>query len=189
MAKTKKKAIEVVAPPCPAGYGPREFAMFVTDMTAADALDPKLPVKDRELLRRQGRLFSAAFAELMELLTKGYPDSVCEFRGRKLLQALGSACFIGSERAESPIKDWLKAARATEGRKKNSRDWHDIVDLLAAKAWRKRPEYPKYRPYTIAAEIKDEVNAALIKNKLREVKERTIGDYLSKYEASIRSFG
>ena len=73
----------------PEDYGLREFVTFINDMTAVDALDRKLPAKWHHLLRRQGTLFSAAVAELIELLTKGYPDSVRVFRERKALAGVG----------------------------------------------------------------------------------------------------
>ena len=184
--------------PMPANYGPREFVMFVTNMVgvnaldpklpAKDALDPKLPAKERELLHRQGVLLSTAFAELEKALTEGQPDHAREHRMFKLWQALGAACFIGSNCAKGPVNDWMMAARATEGRKKKLREWRrkwqDDVERLAAIIWRNAPGYPSrdsFHPWKIAAKIKRE-------NKI-DVSEYTIGRHLSKNWKRVKDLG
>ena len=113
--------------PMPIDYGLREF---VIDVTNANASDAKLTKEERELLRRQGAMFSTAVAELIETLTKGQPDYVQEYRQHKLWEALGSACVIASNRARSFIDERIRAALA------NIRDWaKPLGDLDAARAW------------------------------------------------------
>jgi hypothetical protein len=176
----------------PTNYGLREF---VSDMVKlANASDEKLKPEERKRLRRYGEIFLAVVADVEKILANKdhQSDHVRKIRLENKLWQFGGLIFeIASYRGgrSIAINDRIRAAIASKGRKKQSRDWHDIVDPLAAKAWRNGPNYPEYHPHTIAASIKDEVNIALIKNKLDEVQEGTIGGYLSKYRDRIRSFG
>jgi hypothetical protein len=167
---------------------------FVSDMVKlTNASDEELKPEERERLRKYGELLPAVVADLEKIITKkDQSDHVLKSRLENKLWQFGGLIFeIASYRGgrSVAIQNRIRAAIASKGRKKQSRDWHDIADPLAAKAWRGSSDYPAYHPHKLAASIKDEVNIALIKNKLDEVREGTIGGYLSKYRDRIRSFG
>lgn len=165
----------------PANYGLREFVSDVVE--AANVSDEELKPEERERLRRCGEILRAVVADVEKMLTKkDQSDRVRKFRLKNKLWQFGGLIFeiAGYRGGRSiTINDRIRAALATKGRKRKSRGWHDIIDPLAAIAWRNGPDYPDYKPYRIAASIKNKVN----------VKEDTIGHYLSKNEARIKSFG
>jgi hypothetical protein len=131
-------------------------------------------------LYRNDKMIRILAAKVERALTRDQRDMVLQLGGRAIsaleFYRLGSA-ILTNERT--------RTKKATEERKNKSqkrrREWQDAVDPLAAKAWRKSPDYPAFHPWKLAASI--------VRENAIDAEEDTIARYLRKYEARVKSFG
>lgn len=131
----------------------KQLKDFLAEAAADAASDQGLTEDERARLIRQRDILFNSVDELETILAAHKDADVREDQLFTLFKALGSACFIASQRVADPTRERLRTAAATAKRK--SPGTNDIIAELAKAV---RGKNPRRTAHAVANEIFEPVN-------------------------------
>ena len=133
-----------------------QLVVFLRNVALDASRDDDLRLCERELFRRQRRIFSAAITKLVKMHLNNHSEANALAR---LFEALGAAAFIASRSIMDPIENRRRSAFATKERLKQGNELRLVIEAVAARRY--KPAYPPKSRAAFAKQILVEVNDEL----------------------------